>query len=84
VTASIYLNSLTLTEISFHWQNCLQSSFKKVLVLEQKVCRADIADDNLIIKDLDKDWVMFTERFLDDRVSLSWVSITSSLWNLCC
>jgi len=55
ITASIYLSSLTLTEISFHQRNCLQSSFKEVIMLEQRVCRADIADDNLITEDLDKD-----------------------------
>ena len=84
IIASIYLSSLTLTEISFCQWNCSWSSFKKVIVLEWRVCRANVANDNLITEDLDKDWAMFTERSLDDRVSLSWVSITSSLQNLCC
>ena len=84
MTASIYLSSLTLTEISFHRRNCSRSSFKEVIVLERRVCKADIADDNLITENLDKDWAMFIEKSLDDRVSLSWVSITSSSRNLHC
>jgi len=84
MTALIYLSSLTLIKISFRWRNCLQSLFKEIVVLERRVCRADVADDNLITEDLDKDWAMFIERSLDDWVSLSWVSITSSSRNLRC
>jgi len=84
MTASIYLSSLTLTEILFHQWNCLQSSFKEVVVLERRVCRANVTNDNLITEDLDNDWAMFIERSLDDQVSLSWVSITSSSRNLHC
>ncbi len=84
ITASIYLSSLTLIEILFRWRNCSWSLFKEVIMLEWRICRANVADNNLITEDFNKDWAMFTEKSLDDWMSLSWVSITSSLWNLHC